>query len=335
MNASSKRAFQYMGLGFSGLGVVIASYLAISVGFDPRLTAFLLILFSGVGFGPLLLSEVPVRGWRPRVELRLDNRGIALVDSAGHAEWLAWDDPSACVTVREIVGGGPHGRSPEPGEWLILIPKVRTAHIGAEARVGLLAACRAHGFIQGEDRFDVPNQADHGRTAVAAVLRMAARPPPGGTFGPSPPPTSAPLPESPLPPSDSTFPAPSLQPSYTAGAAATETNPIAEVTVTPEGARIGLRDGKVSVIEWRLPRLRVELFAILPSPVATLRDAPAWRLSVRKPACSGSVSPGTYTALTESAKAAGLMVTTFRFPRPDRGSIGWGAHIAIRRVPPP
>jgi hypothetical protein len=335
LNAFSIRVFQYMGLGFSGLGVVIASYLAIVVGFDLWVTAFLLILCSGVGFGPLLLSQVPVRGWRPRVELRLDSRGIALVDSAGRAESLAWDDPAAVVTIRQIVRGGPPGRPPEPGEWLMLMPKVRTAHIGAEAREGLLAACRAHGFIQGEDRFDVPNPADHGRTAVAAVLRMAARPPPGGTFGPPPPPTSGPVSESPLPPSSqSTFPAPSLQPSYTSGAAATETNPIAEVTVAPEGARVALRDGKTLVFDWRLQGLRIELFAVLPTPVAALKDAPAWRVSVRKPTCRGSISPEAYAAWTESAKAAGLMVTTFRFPRPSRGSIGWGAQTTIRRATP-
>lgn len=337
LNARATRIFLGMGLGFTGGGVALALYLALFVQFDPWVTSFLLILFTGVGFGPLLLSEVPARGWRPRVELRLDDRGVAVVDRAGHARRLEWDDPAAVVTVREIVGSGPSGKTAALGEWLMIMPGAWTAHIGEEARQGLLAACEAHGFVLGEDRFDVPNPADHGRTAVAAVLRMAARPPPGGAFGPPTLPVggqfrgAAPQLQS----ADSTFPAPPTQPSYTSGELATEPNPISQVTVAPEGARVTLRDGKTLELDWRFPGLRIDLFALLPTPVSTLADAPAWRVSVRRPSCRGSLSPAAYDAWTGSAKAAGCMVTTFRFPRPDRGSIGWGAITTIRRAVPP
>jgi hypothetical protein len=337
LNAYAARIFRYLGIGFSGLGVGIAAYLAIFVQFDPWVTAFLLVLFTGVGFGSLLLTEIPERGWRPRVELRLDDQGIALVDSAGRSEWLRWDEPAAVVTIRQIVGPGPSGEAPEAGEWLLLIPVARTAHIGKDAREGILSACDAHGFVLGEDRFDVANPADHGQTAVAAVLRMAARPPPGGGFGPRPSSLQDPLSEtlSSTSTSRANFTAPATRPSYTAGAAATEANPVAAVTVGPEGAGVVLRDGKALPIDWRLPKLWIQLFAPLPTPMSALKDAPAWRFTVRRPACEGSLSSDAYAALTESARAAGLRVTTARLPRPDGGSYGWGAITTINPASPP
>ena len=321
-----------MGLGFTAVGVALSVYIAVFVQFDPWIIAFLLVLFSVVGFGPLLLSVIPARGWRTTVELRLDDRGIWLVDSAGHARGIGWDDPAAVVTVREMVRTGPTGQPPERGEWLVLLPGLRTAHIGPEAREGLLAACRAHGFVLGEDRFDVPDPADRGRSTAEAVLRMAARPPPGGAFGPSPPSTSGRLPADspPLQAGARTFTAPTEQQSYDRPQTGVEPNPIQEVTVTSEGVGVTLRDGRTLSVGWHASKLRLELFAILPSPVATLSDAPSWRLSIRQPPCRGSVSADAYAELRRSAKSAGLRVTTFRFPRPNRGTVGTGAITTIQ-----
>lgn len=334
LNAYAARVWWYMGLGFSGFGIAITLYLGISFGFDPWISTFLLVLFSGVGFGPLLLTQVPDRGWRARVELRLEDRGIALIDSAGRAERLGWNDPAAVVTVREITSSGPSGKTAESGEWMIMMPGSHTAHIGADAREGLIAACRAHGFVLGEDSFDVPNPGDHGRTSATAILRMAALPPPGGAFGSS---ISQPSDRlhsatSTLPGAGATFTAPSEEQDLGSGTPATKSNPIAEVTVTPEGMNVVFRDSRTVAVDWRVPKLRLQLFTILPNPVSALSDALSWRVSVRRPSVEGSISPEAYAAVTASARAAGMMTTTIRVPRPDLGRAA--AITTIRKAVP-
>lgn len=331
LNVRVARAWWYVGFGFTALGLAITIYLGALFGFVPWISALILVVCGGIGFGPLVLSQVPDRAWRARVELRLDGHGIAIVDSAGHAERVGWDNRAAVVTVREITDHGPSGGAVGAGEWLTLMPGYHTAHIGADAREGLLAACRAHGFVLREDRFEVPNPADRGRTGASAIFRMAALPGPGGAFD-SPPQASDRLRSAPsaLSGADATFAAPSAQQDLQTGGLAARSNPIAAVTVTREGIHVVLRSRKTVTVEWREPKARLNLFALLPNPISALSDAESWQLTVRRTPVGGTISREAYAAVTASARAAGLVVTTARLPRPDLGKAA--AFTEIRRT---